>query len=63
MRFLIVTFVLCLTACGPDPRAYGITGPGQIEQPKPAGEAVPGGDITMPQAGANTGNGKYWGYN
>ena len=64
MRFLIVPLLLCLAACGSDPRALGITGPGgQIEQPKPAQEVVPGGDLTTPQSIPNTGNGKFWGYN
>lgn len=63
MRFLIFPLLLCLAACTSDPRALGITGPGQLEQPKTAQEAVPGGDLTTPQAVPNTGNGKFWGYN
>ena len=62
MRFLIFPVLLCLAACA-DPRAIGITGPGQLEQFQPAQEAVPGGDIALPQAVPNTGNGKFWGYN
>ncbi len=63
MRFLIFPLLLCLTACGSDPGALGITGPGRVDQPKPTQEAVPGGDITTPQSVPNTGNGKFWGYN
>jgi hypothetical protein len=63
MRFSVVAVLLCLAACGADPKALGITGPGKIEQPKPLQDAVPGGDIALPQSGANTGNGKFWGYN
>ncbi len=63
MRFGALALMLCLTACGADPKALGITGPGKIEQPKAAQEFVPGGDIAVPQSGPNTGNGKFWGYN
>jgi hypothetical protein len=63
MRFLILPLLLCLAACGSDPRVLGITGPGQIEQPRPAQETLPGGDIAQPQSVPNTGNGKFWGYN
>ena len=64
MRFMIVPLLLCLAACGSDPKAFGITGPGDhTEQPRTAQDAVPGGDITAPQSVPNTGNGKFWGYN
>jgi len=64
MRFLMLPLLLCLAACGSGPQALGITGPGaQREQPKPAEDAVPGGDLRMQQTTPNSGNGNFWGYN
>ena len=63
MRFLILPLLLCLAGCVDDPAKLGITGPGQVEAPKPREDAVPGGDITMPQSTPNTGSGRYFGYN
>ncbi len=63
MRYSILAVLLCLAGCASDPTALGITGPGKIDQPKPAQESVPGGDITTPQYMPNTGSGRFWGYN
>ena len=63
MRFLVIPLLLCVAGCSGDPSTVGITGPGQIEAPKPRDEVVPGGDPIMPQARPDTGSGKFWGYN
>jgi|GEM_PF-3527380 len=63
IRYSILPLLLCLAGCVDDPAKLGITGPGQAEAPKPRQEAVPGGDLTLPQIGPDTGKGNFFGYN
>ena len=63
IRILLFPLLICLAGCVDDPAKLGITGPGQAEAPKPRKEVVPGGDITLPDVGPNTGNGHFFGYN
>ena len=63
MRWPMILLFLCLAGCSGSPRDYGITGPGRSEPPPTREEAQPGGDISIPTATPNTGNGKFWGYN
>jgi hypothetical protein len=67
MRLLILPLLICpvllsLAGCAADPKALGITGPGQLAQPRPATEVMPGGDLAAPDM-PNSGNGRFWGYN
>ena len=63
MRSVTLLLLACLAGCSGKPSDYGITGPGQAEAPKPREDVLPGGDISMPHATPDTGNGKFWGYN
>jgi hypothetical protein len=69
MRIVMFTLLLLLASCGTDPASLGITG-GAIPTPPPdPGETqtgIPGapniGSQYSPSTPANTGTGKYWGY-
>jgi hypothetical protein len=70
MRFIILSLLLVLAACGTNPAALGITGAAIPPAPVDPGEAqtgIPGAPNTgtqyAPSMPANTGAGKFWGYN
>lgn len=70
MRFIIFSLLLFLAACGADPKSFGITGSSMPMPPDDPGEAqtgIHGAPITgtqyAPSMPANTGAGKFWGYN
>jgi hypothetical protein len=70
MRFIVFALLLFLAACGADPAALGITGGAMAVPPVDPGEAQTGtpgaprvGTQLAPSLPANTGAGKYWGYN
>jgi hypothetical protein len=70
MRFVILSLLLFLTACGADPKSFGITGSSMPKPPEDPGEAQTGirgapntGTQYAPSMPANTGAGKFWGYN
>ena len=70
MRFIMLSPLLFLAACGTGPTMPGITG-GPLPVPPPdPGETqtgIPGAPSTgtqyAPNLPANTGAGKFWGYN
>jgi hypothetical protein len=71
--FLIACCLLGLAGCGKDPSAFGITGPGQLSVPAKtapldSGDPMPGVTTTgtfygPTNAGPQTGNSGFWGYN
>ena len=75
MRPLLLTLcLLALAGCGTDPKALGITGPGQFTVPQPnptlesGGNPIPGvatmGTFYGPTIGApQSGTSGFWGYN
>ncbi len=75
MRPLLLTCcLLALAGCGTDPKALGITGPGQLSVPQAnptfdsTGNPTPGvstmGTFYGPTAGGpQSGTSGYWGYN
>jgi hypothetical protein len=70
MRFLALLLLLGLAGCDANPAALGITGPPMAEPPPDPGEVqtgIPGSPQTgtqyAPNLPANTGAGKFWGYN
>jgi hypothetical protein len=70
MRFIMLSLLLILAACGTDPAALGITGAAMPVPPADPGETqtgIPGAPVTgtqyAPSMPANTGAGKFWGYN
>jgi hypothetical protein len=70
MRLILLTLLLLLAACGTNPAALGITGAAIQTPPADPGETqtgIPGAPLTgtqyAPNLPANTGAGKYWGYN
>jgi hypothetical protein len=70
MRYILLSLLLFLAACGTDPRALGITGAPMATPPADPGEVqsgIPGAPQTgtqlSPSMPANTGAGKFWGYN
>ena len=70
MRFILLSLLLFLAACGSDPRALGINGAPMPAPPPDPGETqtgIPGSPNTgtqyAPSQPANTGSGKFWGYN
>ena len=70
MRFIMFSLLLFLAACGSDPKAIGITGSQMPAPPPDPGEAQTGihgapmtGTQYAPSQPANTGAGKFWGYN
>jgi hypothetical protein len=70
MRFIMFSLLLFLAACGADPKALGITGSPMPTPPADPGETqtgIHGAPITgtqyAPSMPANTGAGKFWGYN
>jgi hypothetical protein len=70
MRVILLLLPLCLAACGTNPAALGITGAPMPEPPPDPGETqtgIPGAPLVgtqiSPSMPANTGAGKFWGYN
>ena len=70
MRFIMLSLLFFLTACGTDPAALGITGRPLATPPPDPGETQTGipnspqtGTQLAPSMPANTGSGKFWGYN
>lgn len=70
MRFIILSLLLLLAACGANPAALGITGAAIPAPPADPGEAQTGitgaprtGTQYAPNLPPNTGAGKFWGYN
>jgi hypothetical protein len=70
MRFIILSLLLFLAACNSDPAALGITGSTTPVPPPDPGETQTGihgapmtGTQYAPSMPANTGAGKFWGYN
>ena len=70
MRFVMFSLLFFLSACGADPAAIGITGPPLATPPADPGETQTGipnapqtGTQLAPSMPANTGSGKFWGYN
>jgi hypothetical protein len=70
MRFILLSLLLFLAACGSDPAALGVTGAPLAVPPADPGElqtGIPGAPNTgtqlSPSQPANTGSGKFWGYN
>ena len=70
MRFILLSLLFFVSACGGDPRSLGITGAASpVPAPDP-GEVTTGvqgmpatGTQYAPSLGPNTGGGKFWGYN
>jgi hypothetical protein len=70
MRIIMFTLLLLLAGCGENPAALGITGAPIPAPPPDPGEAQTGitgapmtGTQYAPNMPANTGAGKFWGYN
>jgi hypothetical protein len=70
MRMIMLTLLLSLAACGTNPAALGITGAAIPDSPPDPGETQTGiqgapqtGTQYAPNLPANTGAGKFWGYN
>jgi hypothetical protein len=70
MRIVMFMLLLLLAACGANPAALGITGAPIPTPPPDPGETqtgIPGAPQTgtqyAPNLPANTGAGKFWGYN
>ena len=70
MRFIILSLLLLLAACGTDPATLGITGAAIPAPPRDPGEEQTGitgapqtGTQYAPNLPPNTGAGKFWGYN
>ena len=70
MGYIVLTLLLFLSACGGDPAALGMTGRPMQPPPLDPGEAqngMPGspqvGTQYAPSMPANTGAGRFWGYN
>ena len=70
MRYILLMLPLFLAACGTNPAALGITGAPMPEPPPDPGETqtgIPGAPLVgtqiSPSMPANTGAGKFWGYN
>ncbi len=70
LRFILFSLLLFLAACGSDPKALGITGAPMPVPPPDPGETQTGirgapntGTQYAPSMPANTGAGKFWGYN
>ena len=70
MHYIMLTLLLLLAGCGANPASLGITGAAMPEPPPDPGEVqtgIPGAPQTgtqyAPSLPANTGAGKYWGYN
>lgn len=70
MRFMVFTLLVLLAGCGANPAALGITGAPVPSPPPDPGETetgIPGapshGTQYAPNLPANTGAGKFWGYN
>ena len=70
MRWLTLSFLILLSACGANPAALGISGAAPSEPPPDPGETqsgIPGAPETgtqlAPSLPLNTGSGKFWGYN
>jgi hypothetical protein len=70
MRFIMLSLLLLLAGCGADPTALGITGRTVAVPPPDPGETQTGipnapqtGTQLAPSLPANTGAGKFWGYN
>ena len=70
MRYIALTFLLFLAACGADPAALGITGavaPAVLPDPGEVSTGIAGAPSTGTQYGPsvtpNTGAGRFWGYN
>jgi hypothetical protein len=70
MRFIILSLLLLLSACGTNPAALGITGAAIPAPPPDPGEEQTGirgaperGTQYAPNLPPSTGAGKFWGYN
>jgi hypothetical protein len=70
MRIMMFTLLLLLAGCGANPAALGITGAPIPAPPPDPGETQTGitgapmtGTQYAPNIPANTGAGKFWGYN
>jgi len=70
MRCIAFMLVLLLAGCGTNPAALGLTGAPILNPPPDPGETqtgIPGAPQTgtqyAPNLPANTGAGKFWGYN
>jgi hypothetical protein len=70
MRFIMLSLLVFLAACSADPAALGITGGAMPVPPADPGETQTGihgapetGTQYAPSMPANTGAGKFWGYN
>jgi hypothetical protein len=70
MRLITVSMLLSLAGCAANPAALGITGAPMPTPPPDPGETqtgIPGAPQTgtqyAPNLPANTGAGKFWGYN
>lgn len=70
MRFVLLTLLFSLAACGASPAALGITGAPLPTPPPDPGETQTGiqgapihGTEYAPNLPANTGAGRFWGYN
>jgi hypothetical protein len=70
MRFMILSLPIFLVGCASDPASLGITGAPMTVAPADPGEAqtgIPGaprfGTQLSPSTPANTGAGRFWGYN
>ena len=70
MRFIMLALLLPLAACGTDPASLGITGAPVTTPPVSPAESPLGlsgppqnGTQLSPSMPANTGSGRFWGYN
>ena len=70
MRCMILSLLLFLAGCDADPAKLGITGGTMVAPPPDPGEVQTGirgaprwGTQISPSAPANTGAGRFWGYN
>jgi hypothetical protein len=70
MPFIMLSLLLILGGCGATPASLGITGAATPAPPPDPGEVqtgIPGAPMTgtqlAPSLPANTGAGKFWGYN